>query len=132
MWQLLIRLVLFLNTRMLPAQAQLDPQAIVATLKSAWAWCQSYLQERDPGVYQYRGLPLHPKAQSTSSPQSWTYRGCNVQPTSRSTQPVVPAVSYTPWYQHWLRRWFTNRGFSDVDRLKTTLDLRRDYRGQSF
>ncbi len=125
LWTVVIGVVSFLNTRVLPSSARLNPHRVVARLQRGLDWCQEYLAEQDPGPQQFRGIAIDPTTVETSEPVDWTqvtYRGAAVQ--------FQPTSVYHPWHQKMLSRWMLNMGLKDIDTLPPSQDpAPKYYRG---
>ncbi|MGF1576627.1 MAG: hypothetical protein ACFCU9_11955 [Cyanophyceae cyanobacterium] len=135
-WQAIGAVVGFLNDRLLPEQYHLDADKLHQRFEAVLAWCRSYLADRDPGIVQYRGLPVDPETliePGIPASAEVMYRGCRVPVETFAPGVARPAEkAYVPWYQTRIKSWRLRLGFADADLMQTTPVMQASYRGRDI
>ncbi|NJL97583.1 MAG: hypothetical protein HC818_01755 [Synechococcaceae cyanobacterium RM1_1_27] len=135
-WRAIGAMVAFLNDRLLPQRYHLDADTLHQRFEAVLAWCRSYLADRDPGVVQYRGLPVDPEAwvePGIPASAEVIYRGCRVPVETFVTGIARPTESaYVPWYQTRIKNWRLRLGFADTDLMQKTPVMQASYRGRDI
>lgn len=124
LWLAFAWLVGRVNDWLLPDNRHIDAVAIAS-------WCAQYLEDRNPGAHQFRGMPIVDAEPQTTAPQ-FNYRGLTVKTGVPETAAAATEVPFVPAYQRSVRYWLNRLNLRDMDRRAAVLNLDANYRGNAL
>ncbi len=124
LWLAFAWLVGRINDWLLPDNRQLDAVAIAS-------WCAQYLDDRNPGNLQFRGMSIGDREPQPRVTQ-FSYRGLKVNTGAAEAAAFSTAVPFVPAYQRSVRYWLNRLNLRDMDRRAEVLNLDTNYRSNAL